>query len=83
MIFLMHALANKHIYFGNASKDIYYRSEVLEPKFKESRAERTKLRRQKKPDEKRLRKKDKSVNKDSISKCFKFQSLFDTQNHLR
>lgn len=40
---------NNHIYPGVVEKDVYYKPEESEPKLKESIAERTKLRRQKRP----------------------------------
>ena len=40
---------NNHTYPGVVEKDVYYKPEESEPKLKESIAERTKLRRQKRP----------------------------------
>ena len=65
--------------------------EESEPKeFEEIIAERTKLRRQKKSDEKYIAnefnkliiEKDKSINKDLIEKHFGFQSLIDIQSNF-
>ena len=38
---------NRFIYSGDVKEDVYYSTKRLEPELKESRAKRTKLRRQK------------------------------------
>ena len=44
---IINAFVNNHIYPAEVEKDVHYGSEKSEPKFEESVAERTKMRRQK------------------------------------
>ena len=74
------AFVNKDIYFGNVEKNVYYKAEESQPKFEESIAERTKMRRQKSDEEntvnelnKLIVKKDKSINKYLIKNILRFK----------
>lgn len=44
---IINAFVNRFIYSGDVKEDVHYSTKRLEPELKESRAKRTKLRRQK------------------------------------
>ena len=44
-------LRRKIVFSGDVEKDVYYKTKRLEPQFEESITERTKIRRQKKSDD--------------------------------
>ena len=47
-------LRRKIVFSGDVEKDVYYKTKRLEPQFEESITERTKIRRQKKSDDRHL-----------------------------